>query len=271
MVVAQLQRWDSAGSVGEVLGLLTQHGRHQALFDSGLKKLGEWAASEEVKATVAALLLKHITKEWPLVVGAIGKVYTLETTAANFAERLSESALSELGEVLAQPEHPLRLRYDAWLQQTVERLGHDAELRQAFDDMKHRTLKDPAVSAYLSSLWSEIKHRLRDDLAASDSAIGQHIESAFASFGERLARDPGLRQAVNDHILSAAAHLVTQLRAGVTGHISQTIRAWDDAQLVREMELSVGADLQFIRMSGTLVGGLAGLALHAVSLVFQRV
>jgi uncharacterized membrane-anchored protein YjiN (DUF445 family) len=55
---------------------------------------------------------------------------------------------------------------------------------------------------------------------------------------------------------------VTQLRGGVTEHIASTIQAWDDRDLVRQLELSVGRDLQFIRLNGTLVGGLIGIVLH---------
>lgn len=87
---------------------------------------------------------------------------------------------------------------------------------------------------------------------------------------ERLHSDPALRAAfnnINEHILSAASQMTLSLQSGVTSHISETIKAWDDRQLVHEIELNIGRDLQFIRINGTLVGGLAGLALHAMGLL----
>ena len=84
--------------------------------------------------------------------------------------------------------------------------------------------------------------------------------------GEQLAHDAVLRESVNQQVLKASSELVSQLRGSITAHISDTLKAWDDEQLVRQLELSVGKDLQFIRISGTLVGGMAGLAIHAMLL-----
>jgi uncharacterized membrane-anchored protein YjiN (DUF445 family) len=77
-------------------------------------------------------------------------------------------------------------------------------------------------------------------------------------------RDRSLREALNTHLTSAAQSLTTRLRSGVTDHIAQTMKNWDERQLTEIVELAVGRDLQYIRFNGTLVGGLIGLVLHAV-------
>jgi uncharacterized membrane-anchored protein YjiN (DUF445 family) len=100
------------------------------------------------------------------------------------------------------------------------------------------------------------------DLQRDDSALLQHLRQGLDALGHKLATDPGLVEVLNAHLLSAASKLVAQLRSGVTEHIASTVKAWDDRELVRQLELSVGRDLQFIRLNGTLVGGLIGLALH---------
>lgn len=266
LVVAQARRWDVAATAGEVLGLLTQGGRHNALLDAGLVKVGEYLAQDEVKATVAQLLLKHVRKEWPKVVGMVDTVASTSKMADSMAEKLSASALEELREVLAQPGHPVRLRYEAWLAAYVERLRSDPALRDACNAIKERALTDPAVRGFVASLWTDIKTLLQQDLADPQSAIARNLEAALAAIGERIASDASLREAINEHVLAAADQLAGNLRSGITSHIAQTIKAWDDRQLVQELELSVGRDLQFIRISGTLVGGLAGLVLHAVLL-----
>ncbi len=266
LVVAQARRWDAAATAGEVLGLLTQGGRHNALLDAGLVKVGEYLAQDEVKATVAQLLLKHVRKEWPKVVGMVDAVASTSKLADSMAEKLSASALEELREVLAQPEHPVRLRYEAWLSEYITRLRDDPALRQACDDLKEKALTDPALRSFVASLWTDIKQLLQTDLADPQSAIARNLEGALRTVGERLASDASLREAINEHVMAAAGQLALSLRSGVTAHISQTIKGWDDRQLVQELELSVGRDLQFIRINGTLVGGLAGLAIHAAVL-----
>ena len=265
LVVAQARRWDAAATAGEVLGLLTQDGRHNELLDAGLVKVGEYLAQDEVKAAVSQLLLKHVRKEWPKVVGMVDAVASTSKLADSMAEKLSASAPDELRDVLAQPDHPARLRYQAWLAAYITRLRDDPALRQACEDLKERALTDPAVRNFVASLWTDIKQRLQDDLADPQSAIARNLAAALGAVGERLAGDTSLREAVNEHVMGAAGQLALSLRAGVTTHISQTIKGWDDHQLVQELELSVGRDLQFIRISGTLVGGLAGLALHALA------
>ncbi len=264
MVQAQARRWDAAATAGEVLGLLTQDGRHQALLDAGLLRLGEYLAQDEVKAAVSQLLLKHVRKEWPKVVGLVDAVASTASLADSMAEKLSTSALDELREVLAQPGHPARLRYEAWLSAYIARLRHDPALRLAVESLKERALDDPAAQQFVATLWSDLKALLQADLAAPHSAIARNLAAALGAVGERLAQDAGLREALNEHVMAAAGQWALGLRAGVTEHIAQTVKGWDDRQLVQELELSVGRDLQFIRISGTLVGGLAGVLIHAV-------
>jgi len=267
LIVAQARKWDAALMAGEVLSLLTKDGRHHELLDAGLHKVSEFLAQDSVKATVAKMMLKHVHKEWPLLVGLVNTVYSTTKIADSFAEKLSHSALSELREILAQPEHPLRLRYELWLTHYIDRLRSDPGLREAFNNIKERALTDPAIQTFASTLWADIKQRMQDDLANPQSAIARHLEEALGAIGHRLSNDNSLRDAINEHILSAAGELTLSLRSGVTVHISETIKSWDDRQLVHEIELNIGRDLQFIRINGTLVGGLAGLALHAAALL----
>jgi len=263
LVNAQARRWDSAATAAEVLSVLTEGGRHHELLDAGLQKVGGFLGEEEVRQRVSELMVRHVRKEWPKVVGMVELVTPVARIADGLADQLAASVLGELRDVLARPEHPVRLRYEEWLARFIERLREDAALVAAFDRVKERALTDPALLAYVETLWTDIKGMLRADLADERSAIAQHIEQALADVGARLAADAGLRESLNEHLLSASAQLATTLREGVTQHIAQTVKDWDDRRLVDQLELSVGRDLQYIRINGALVGGLAGLALHA--------
>ena len=265
LLVEQLRRWDAAPTAGDVLGLLTQNGRHHQLLDAGLHQLSKFLAQDEVKANVSQLMLKHARREWPKIVATLEVVANVPNLADSLADRLSASILSELHEMLAQPGHPVRLRYQEWLKDFVERLRHDPALIASVNEMKERVIADPALQTFVSSLWTDIRQLLRRDLARDDSTVARYIERGLHAIGQKLTSDESLRGAINEHVLSAAAHLAGDLRDGITRHIAQTVKAWNDEQLVRELELSVGRDLQFIRINGTLVGGLIGLLLHAVA------
>ena len=266
LVVAQARRWNSAATAAEVLTLLTQGGRHHELLDAGLEKIGGFLGEDEVKARVSELMVRHARKEWPKVIGMVELVTPVARMADGLADKLSASVLGELRDVLAQPDHPVRQRYEQWLAAFIERLRRDEDLIAAFERVKERAVTDPAVLEYAGSVWSDIKRMMQDDLADEHSALGDHVAQAMRDIGARLRDDESLHASLNEHLLSAAGQLATSLRAGVTSHIAQTIKDWDDSRLVEELELSVGKDLQFIRINGTVVGGAAGLMLHALQL-----
>jgi len=269
LVVAQARRWNTAATAAEVLTVFTQGDRAHQLLDAGLEKIAGFLGEPEVKSHVSALMVRHARKEWPKVIGMVELVTPVARMADGLADKLSASVLGELRDVLAQPEHPVRQRYDQWLAEFIERLRHDESLVAAFERVKNRALDDPAVLDYAASVWQEIKRLLQADLADDHSALAGHVAQAMRDVGDRLRGDESLRASLNEHLLSAAGQLAASLRGGITTHIAQTIKDWDDRQLVGELERSVGKDLQFIRINGTIVGGLVGLALHALRLAFH--
>jgi uncharacterized membrane-anchored protein YjiN (DUF445 family) len=117
----------------------------------------------------------------------------------------------------------------------------------------------------VNSLWDDFTNWLRDDIAQPDSALRAKIVAAASAFARTLGDDPQLRQSINAYMHSAIRGLAPELSQSIARHISNTVRQWDDRTLVRDVELSVGRDLQFIRVNGTLVGGLVGLLIHALS------
>ena len=259
-----LRRWDAAATAGEVLGVLTRDGRHQALLDAALERLAAYLGDDEVKTRVSTLLVKHARKEWPRVVGAVDLLGSTEGIGDRLAERLALALTEELREVLSSPAHPVRRNYEAWVADYIARLRTDPAVAAQVDAIKQRLIDRADVQAYVHGLWDDIHAALRRDLAAEDSALGRHLEGALQAVGAQLAADPALRAALNAHVLGSARGLTERLRSGVTEHIARTVKNWDERHLVRELELSVGRDLQYIRFNGTVVGGLIGLALHAL-------
>lgn len=266
MLTAQVQRWNAASTLGEVLALVTQGGRHQDVLDAGLHKLARQLDKPAVRARVGAEIHDFIESEYPKIYQMVNIIpsVSVEKMTDALAERLTESMLGKLQAVLHDAADPWRTEYSAWVQDRMTRLRDDAALQASFNDVKDRLVQDPTTRVFVAGLWLEIKQRWMDDLGREDSVLGDYTARALQAMGERLASDPDLRESVNEHVMKATEHATSSLRSGVTAHIANTIKAWDDRQLVKELELNVGRDLQFIRISGTLVGGTVGLVLHAV-------
>lgn len=261
---AYLLRWNLAGTASEILGLLTRNGRHQRLLDEVLQQLGLYLADEAVRQRVAGVLLRHAQNEWPGILKLVGVVASVDDLSGKLADKLARALVDELQDILCQPDHELRQDYERWVETYIQRLGRDPALIEQVESIKQRLLEHREVGAYIDGLWNDVIRTLRTDLDRDDSAVAAHLRQLAQDLGQRLEKDEELRATLNEHMLSAAAGLAEHLREGAKDHISRTVRNWDDQDLVRELELSVGTDLQFIRFNGTLVGGLVGVALHAL-------
>ena len=267
-VMSRLKRWDAGESARDVLTLLTRDGRHQVLLDEALMRLGGWLSDENVKGRASAVMVRFARKEWPRIVGTVGLLKPIEGISDSLADRLARALIDELQEVLTQPGHPLRRDYEAWLLAYIDRLADDPEVNAQVDAIKQRLMAHPGMQGYVHGLWDDIQASLRRNLADEESTLSKHLAATLAGMGARLTEDPELREALNSHVLSSARSLADNLREGVTDHIGQTVRDWDERHLVDELELSVGRDLQYIRYNGTLVGGLIGVLLHAIVVTF---
>jgi uncharacterized membrane-anchored protein YjiN (DUF445 family) len=259
-------RWDAAKTAGDVLGLLSKDGRHHELLDSALAQMGHWVSQDQVKTKLATFLLAKVRQQYPKIAGTVGMFTNLDELSADIVDKMVDEGLVELRDLLSDPVHPARLQYEAWLQNYIDRLHTDSALRQSVAHIKQQLLDHPAVRQFVGSLWDDVKQLLKADLANPQSKLAQLLENALLGLGSKLATDAPLREALNRHIFHAADQLLaSQLRSHVTQHIANTVKAWDDQQLVQQLELNVGKDLQFIRINGTVVGAVAGLAIHAVA------
>jgi uncharacterized membrane-anchored protein YjiN (DUF445 family) len=263
--VEQLRGWNASATIGELMGLLTADNRHQRVLDEGLRRVGAWLDNEPVKQRASMLIVRYIRKEWPSIASTVDWIKPIDEIGDSLAQRLATAVLEELQQILSEPEHPLRQDYERWLGDYIVRLREEPALAQRVEEIKQRVIDHPAVQEYVRGLWSRIQQSLREDLMQEGSALAGHLERSLAGLGRTLENDPALRDALNQHMLMGAEKLTERLRGGVTAHIAQTVRGWDERKLVEQLELSVGRDLQYIRFNGTLVGGLIGLLMHAVT------
>ncbi len=265
LLLDAVRRWDAAQSAGQILALLTSDGRHQQLLDEALDKLGDFLGQPEVKKRVSDLMVKYARQEWPTVISLVDAVKSVDSMGDYLADKLAQALMNELQGILKQPDHPVRVSYDRKAHEFIDRLRTDPVLQAQLRDIKEQIIDHPSVQGYVDGLVREVREWLRRDLSRTDSALAQHLRDALGALGDKLAADADLQASINEHVIGAAQRLVGDLRGSLTDHIVQTVKRWDDATMVRELDLAVGRDLQYLRFNGTLVGGIIGLALYAVA------
>lgn len=257
---------DIADGLGRLLDAMTEHGRHQALLDEGLRRVSQWLDEPEVRQGFAGMIVDVAGREYPKVVATLGLVGINPT---ELGERVSAGILSGvhglLQEIAQDPTHPRRQAFDELIAAYIGRLAHDDAFRARVDRAKREFLAHPAVGVYLRDLWDDVRAWMSRDMQRADSRLRRRLASAIVALGASFADNVMLRESFNEHLARTVEALAPELRDGLAGHIASTVKAWNDEDLVREIEVSVGRDLQFIRLNGTFVGGLIGLALHALN------
>lgn len=256
-LVARLAQADVSGIAGRLLDLLTADRRHQALLDEALRQLSQLLEDEAVQEKIAALIADDLK---------LLRYVGLSQIAARLAtERLIAGFGRLVGEVGADETHPLRLRFDDFVQDFVERLKTDPALRERVGRLQQELLAHPQLHDYLQGLWEEARNWLRRDLASDDSRIRSRLADAALALGTRLQADLPMQQWIDAQLLEAAPRWIERYREDIRAYIVARVDEWDTAELTDELERNIGRDLQFVRINGTLVGGLIGLSIHAAT------
>ena len=172
---------------------------------------------------------------------------------------------SFLADVSSSDEHALRRTYDGQLAAYIERLRTDPETAAKIEATKTQLLDRPDVREWLTTLWTNVKAYIVDGAEDPGSELRRSVESVTVRAGEVLRDDPVVRSKIDEALQRLTAHVVENYADDLAGVISATVERWDTEETSRRLELQVGRDLQFIRINGTVVGALAGLAIYTVS------
>jgi uncharacterized membrane-anchored protein YjiN (DUF445 family) len=260
----RIEKLDLATTAAQILDFLRKENRHQNVLDDVLQRFAAWLALPESQAKIATAIDKWINNEYPMLSRMIpNRDVFMQGAGEKISNRLNEF----IQVVNADPNHELRSRFDEALNEFTEKLRHNESLRGKIASIKEEIIANPALSEYINSLWCDLKIWLSNDLSNQDSKIREKLANTAMGLGRTLSRSQDLKDSINDHLERMVRNYADSLRMGFARHISGTIRQWNDEDFVAEIELSIGSDLQFIRMNGTLVGGMIGLIIHAVSLM----
>ena len=255
MLRGQIERIDAAPLIGQILTGMIAHGRHCPLIDALLRRTG--ALLEANEGALRALIHERAN--------TLMRWTRLDDRLAN---ALLDAIYALLAETLIDPAHPLRRKIDETLETLAHDLIHDPAMAARVAQLKAEVLANAAFAAWLDGLWERSRTSLiahwRGQEAGQEAGQGPDAPGhAMAGFGRALGQDPTLRLLVNRFARRALTGLAIRHGDGIVRVVSETVRRWDARTVTDRIESAVGRDLQFIRINGTLVGGLVGLALHA--------
>jgi uncharacterized membrane-anchored protein YjiN (DUF445 family) len=239
--------------VGHLLEGVVNDGAHHGLVDIALVEAHVWLSANE--AAVAS------------IVGARAPWWSPAWLDERVIARVHQEAVAWVADVRDRPNHPARQALDDLLHQLAVDMQNDPETIARAEALKVRVMTHPQIGPSAVGLWDALRTAVLGALDDADGQLRRRGVSALSEFGSRLLVDEELRQRVDGHIADAIGFVVTAYGHEIAKVISQTVDRWDGKEAAERIELHVGRDLQFIRINGTIVGGLAGLVIHTLNVL----
>ena len=257
-ISTQLQEIDLAPLAAGTLRAFVAEGRHQALLDDILRAVHE----SLTRADTMAMVREKIRGELPTLL----KLYRADKYLVN---KIVASATAFFEEVRGDPKHPFRGEFDRMVLSFVDRLGSDPAYADRIGGLKRDLLARPELGDLARNIWSNARAFIERSASGESQVLQQHLAGMFVKAGEALAADPELRAEINQGFVNVLRSFVADQKGGVRSFIADQVKAWDMGQLIALIEINIGRDLQYIRFNGSLIGGLAGLALYSIEFLLR--
>jgi len=239
----------ASSGAGALLDILTEQGRHQPLVEAALEEA--WRALAANETVIRAKVRDKTSFLWRLI--------SVDSKAADAMIGALDSLLRD---AIADPQHPARQKITSMLEQLAEDLRSSPDMRAKVERLTEDMLAHPAVGDFLSGAWGGLKDALRAQALNSNSNLQGVVAGAFIRMGEDLLEDDIAREALNVRLRLLCTALAERHGRDVSLLATETIKSWDAQTIVSKLEQNVGRDLQYIRISGTIIGGLVGLVIH---------
>ena len=246
----QLAQVNLAPLLGSTLDWLVQDGRHQEVLTQSLR---------------FALVMLHDNRE--VIRGNVQQEspwwmpgFVDDKIVVQMLDRI-ETLLLEMS---LDPDHPMREDFNRFVEHWAGELQHSPEYRRWGEQLRASMLENGDLQDYLYRLWTDLVAGLESDLQNPESELRGQLSSLLSGLAEELARDEEMQAWVNAWLVESSVVLVDENRQAIASLISDTVRSWDADDTSARIEQAIGRDLQFIRINGTLVGGLVGLVIHAI-------
>jgi uncharacterized membrane-anchored protein YjiN (DUF445 family) len=250
----QIRKLDAAPLLGQVLDAAMRDGRHLPLLDGIIV----WASKVLEENDYMIRFMVHDRAN------AILRWTGLDDKLADAIVTGLQKLLSDMA---SDPEHPFRAKAEEGLADLAHKLQHDPDMQARVARVRDEMIENPAMKRWLDGLWEQGRETLLRAARDPETALAGKLGETLKSLGNTLAQDVALNRTINRFARRAVIGAVESYGDTALSLITDTVRSWDAQTLTDRVERVVGDDLQFIRINGTLVGGLAGLMIHSFGLL----
>ena len=252
-VLPRLREEPIAPIAGTFLAEVVRDQAHRGLVDLAVTEAHRWLLLNE---DVFSAVLEERAPWWaPQRVNEV------------VIKRLHTEAIAWVEDIRDNPSHHARVALDDLLAQLATDLVQDPDTMERAERLKLRLLDHPQLLATTTSLWAAFRTAFVRSLSGPESPLRGRISAQLCAIAEAVTTDEALRERLDTQVADLASFVVGRYGEELTTVISHTIERWDGRETADKVELHVGRDLQFIRINGTIVGGLVGVTIHAVSLL----
>lgn len=256
-LTARLEQVDLEDRLAEFGFSLIADKKHEEVFDWAVQATQTWLDTDAADATISGALDKVLDNK------------LLALFKGSATQRIRSGLRELLESIHKDPSHPARQRYADHIRARLVSLKTDPAVSRRLKEVQHSTLNHTRVQSSFAGLWDEIHRWLNDDLAHTDPQLGRHAAQIAHQWGQKLAADTRTRAWINESLVDYLTPLIAENRGRVAAFIHAQIDAWSKEEMTQRIELAVGRDLQFIRINGTVVGGMVGLLIFSVTHVIR--
>jgi uncharacterized membrane-anchored protein YjiN (DUF445 family) len=248
-ISTRLRNSEVSPLLGHALASAINEDRHVPMLEAAIRWMARALDANEQ-------LIREMVKKkanWVL------KLAGLET---KLADAVIDGLRKLTAEMSTDPAHPVRVKVEEALAQLANDLQTRAETRDRVEAIKEQLLDNRSVGLWLDTLWQKGREAIIRAARNPDAVMAGKLGDVLKSMGGTLEKDPRIRAAINQFARRAVVGMAASYGGSIVKLVSETIRGWDARTVTARLEAAVGRDLQYIRINGTLVGGLVGLILH---------
>ncbi|HLK68703.1 MAG TPA: DUF445 domain-containing protein [Bryobacteraceae bacterium] len=267
----RLQSSDLANPIGAWLGDAIREGDHDGIWETVLEWLEEATQSKEFRQ-MAGKLVDYIIQEYRE--GGFFQGWTLQAVEslrlfrkANMVDGLISKLEQLAQEARADPEHPLRARLDGMLLDYADGLAEGRpESVEGMDKVRRALAEGVDTREYVEKALHRLHDSIDSELAEEGSDLDQLLHHIFQEQLSRFRKDPETRETLDGWVREVITELVETRHKQIGIMVRSSLSKLSDEHLVAQIEDKVGADLQYIRLNGAVVGGLVGALLGIAKL-----
>ena len=250
-VSSRLRRTEVAPLLGHALASAINEDRHVPMLEAGIR----WMARALDANEPLIREMVHKKANWVLKLAGLD---------AKLADAIIDGLRKLTVEMSTDPAHPVRVKIEEALAQLANDLQTKVETRERVETLKEQLLDNKSVSLWLDALWQKGREAIIRAARNPDAVMAGKLGEILKSMGGTLEKDDRIRAAINLFARRAVVGMAAGYGSSIVRLVSDTVRSWDAQTVTNRLEAAVGRDLQYIRINGTMVGGLVGLVLYAL-------